>query len=1032
MDWSAAEDDGEFSGVEGRLQLPRYKMNADPRGICVIFNNARFSGKNKEAYRKGTAVDRGNLHETFERLGFIVEIHEDCTAQEILEEMQVISDRDHSAYDCFVCCILSHGARGAIHGSDWVPIKIEDLIKQVLPDKCSSLGGKPKLFFVQACQGDSSMAGFKKDADPESQDEPEFTEDSEHNITIPNEADVMVSHSTMPGYVAFRHEDEGSWYIGELTELLNKYAKFNDIGVILRGLNNRVGIKGNKKSHKQAPVCMDALRKLLIFTGDDINEQRRTLDALPKRSLDARPRVHVAMDTGQAHDVLADRPGKSILKHNQKLLQMVDKSTTKGEELTALIGDAAREVKIVAAAAERARLPVAEPAPKAGSFDTVLCLDTSESMKTGGAFEEMIKFVNDFLAGVEEIVKSSGVEEDIALVTFGGGAKVVQHLTNDFARIREAVGRIKPGGKSPFFEAVMVCHATIAAGGGRVSMSGVYDVNPRIIFITDGHITESSDDPTSPDKASDPANTRGRFSRLMMELNPETPPVVAHPIVFVPVGTDADKELLESLSTLNQSSCVEPRRVKKLCGYFRVQETIGKVLVTLQDKEKERMKERDIKALANVLGPGLDESDKMDVVRAVREELNRPKGQKKEKFDPSNFDYVHENTERVQRGEGLPLGTRVVRGPDWTWEDQDGHGPGTVIHNDEGKNSSIWVMWDTGKWNCYTFDHNIGYDVWKTDEHPRLKTEKGELEIGMTVKRGMHGTDRGAIIRKSMNGKKVKVRWQSGKIQECFVRDLIYSDLFGVDVADTRKRAPDEEEIQVDVEQAEDMGDGKPAWQWQDNDGNWQNYPPQTVQELEKAYQIKNDGSCIIQRDGKNSRVFFENKVEKAVGARTGSARDVRRVFLQMSRKRKYSMPQGQSKFPASQTTPSSTRNLDSNLKDDPQQDADQAPTVMSEDMAKPEDKAGGMPAWQWEDGNGVWRDYPSQTVQDLEKAYQKNKSGSCIFQLSGSDFRVTFESMKEKAVGKQGGMLRSVRRLSPSNIETTKKGEEPVAQSSS
>jgi hypothetical protein len=36
---------------------------------------------------------------------------------------------------------------------------------------------------------------------------------------------------------------------------------------------------------------------------------------------------------------------------------------------------------------------------------------------------------------------ASEVEENIALVTFGGDALVAQHLTNDYGRIRDALGR---------------------------------------------------------------------------------------------------------------------------------------------------------------------------------------------------------------------------------------------------------------------------------------------------------------------------------------------------------------------------------------------------------------------------------------------------------------------------------------------------------------------------------------------------------------------------------------------------------------
>ena len=43
--------------------------------------------------------------------------------------------------------------------------------------------------------------------------------------------------------------------------------------------------------------------------------------------------------------------------------------------------------------------------------------------------------------GVEDNVNETGVEENIGVVTFGGTSDVVQNLTNDFSRVRDAVGQ---------------------------------------------------------------------------------------------------------------------------------------------------------------------------------------------------------------------------------------------------------------------------------------------------------------------------------------------------------------------------------------------------------------------------------------------------------------------------------------------------------------------------------------------------------------------------------------------------------------
>ena len=69
-------------------------------------------------------------------------------------------------------------------------------------------------------------------------------------------------------------------------------------------------------------------------------------------------------------------------------------------------------------------------------------------------------------------------------------------------------------------------------------------------------------------------------------------------------------------------------------------------------------------------------------------------------------------------------GMRVVRGPDWSWEDQDG-GEGFVgtIVNDSNKSLShpegtVLVRWDHGKQSNYRVGHNSTYDLRLVDNGP--------------------------------------------------------------------------------------------------------------------------------------------------------------------------------------------------------------------------------------------------------------------------------------------------------------------------
>lgn len=59
-----------------------------------------------------------------------------------------VSAEDHSDYDCLVVAILTHGEEGLLFASDSA-YKHEQVFDNFRGDKCPSLVGKPKIFFIQ-------------------------------------------------------------------------------------------------------------------------------------------------------------------------------------------------------------------------------------------------------------------------------------------------------------------------------------------------------------------------------------------------------------------------------------------------------------------------------------------------------------------------------------------------------------------------------------------------------------------------------------------------------------------------------------------------------------------------------------------------------------------------------------------------------------------------------------------------------------------------------------------------------------------
>lgn len=56
-------------------------------------------------------------------------------------------------------------------------------------------------------------------------------------------------------------------------------------------------------------------------------------------------------------------------------------------------------------------------------------------------------------------------------------------------------------------------------------------------------------------------------------------------------------------------------------------------------------------------------------------------------FKPNNNQYYESSNPKFP-----PIGSRVRRGPDWKWNQQDSFGPGTVIgHSDSSRCFSVYV-----------------------------------------------------------------------------------------------------------------------------------------------------------------------------------------------------------------------------------------------------------------------------------------------------------------------------------------------------
>ncbi|XP_061647288.1 caspase-8 isoform X3 [Phyllopteryx taeniolatus] len=246
-----------------------YSMNGVKRGICLIINNINFKEvERKLKQREGTIIDEASLKKVFEWLGFEVNIERDCNKEKILSSIQKLSTRDHSQMDCLVCCVLSHGEQESVHGVDGRTVQLTELMQPLNGLHCPSLNGKPKLFFIQACQGSAKQTPvyFQSDGPTDTN----LTYDAGPvKRSIPADADFLLAVASIPLYVSCRNKKSGTWFIQSLCQNLTTMVPRNyDLMDIMTKVNNDVSQQTaclESRSVKQMPRCDSRLRKKVVF-----------------------------------------------------------------------------------------------------------------------------------------------------------------------------------------------------------------------------------------------------------------------------------------------------------------------------------------------------------------------------------------------------------------------------------------------------------------------------------------------------------------------------------------------------------------------------------------------------------------------------------------------------------------------------------------------------------------------------------------------------------------------------------------------
>ena len=222
-----------------------YNMTHAKRGKCLLINMVKYQN-NAHEERSWSRKDVELLKEVFQNtLGFEqVEACTDKRADDVKTLLTSQASLDHSDSDCFVCFVMGHGEDGQIIASDNEIIDVANLLDPIR--KCKSLEGKPKLFFLLACQIDEKTNRNGQVASPEKEEL--STPLNNMNVTNKNDADLLIYRTTQRGQLARGViSNKGSHFVRTLCQVLEKQGLHSSLSSMLAE-TNRIVFKSAKSA----------------------------------------------------------------------------------------------------------------------------------------------------------------------------------------------------------------------------------------------------------------------------------------------------------------------------------------------------------------------------------------------------------------------------------------------------------------------------------------------------------------------------------------------------------------------------------------------------------------------------------------------------------------------------------------------------------------------------------------------------------------------------------------------------------------
>lgn len=266
--------------------VPTYSTHSKKRGSVLVINVIKYHN-NLHTVRKGAEVDGRNLLDLFTQMGFSVQYYTDLSAMEITDViLRFKSSSELIGCDMVFVIVMCHGTINKdnvseIIGADNNVVSTKWIEEQFTNRECKILQNKPKIIIYQMCRGDTPDFGTVQSSI-----------ENDSGVRMASTAlamlrscnDMLIAHSTLPGYVSHRDVYLGTWYISLFCNIMMDHAHNTNLEDIFKLIDFQLSILCSGKNTLQTSMYTNiGFKTCFVHPGIYLegNEIRKINEVLP-------------------------------------------------------------------------------------------------------------------------------------------------------------------------------------------------------------------------------------------------------------------------------------------------------------------------------------------------------------------------------------------------------------------------------------------------------------------------------------------------------------------------------------------------------------------------------------------------------------------------------------------------------------------------------------------------------------------------------------------------------------------------------